>query len=352
MNLNLLRFSLLISLIFLVSGCGGDGGDDPSGVAQAQYGHGDSETDVTNAYGRGTVKPTPGQDFVHYESSITPWSGDYFPSNQTTLFQSSSLDQAPLQKYDSWVKEVHQEDSDATDFEKQYLYQPQADSAQGRCDAFAKASIMEAEPTTAVKVDGVNFTVGDQKALLVEAYSDADGFPTYGTRDRGDGREDPAEIYPDQFHRIIQAELIEKKMPFIIDKHVDGEVWNLPIYQADIRVQTDPGNPYVLHVTTYLGAAWYVTGQEDFVGTKLEVIDPAYTYDLYGLPQGDGGLEIYWGAWTGRSATIHPDFVVTRPQPSLVKLKSLNDQINVNYVEEIVTKARECRSDDSLSFCQ
>jgi hypothetical protein len=350
--MNLHRLSLILSVALVVFGCQGGGDNGPSAEAQAEYGHGDHETDVTTVYGRGKVAPSPGQDFVHYEASITPWSGDYFPSNQTTLFQSAGLGQAPLQKYDSWVKAVHQEDSTAADFEREYLYQPQADSAQGRCDAFAKASIMEPEPTSAVKVDGINFTVGDQKALLVEAYSDSDGFPLYGTRDRGDGLEDPAEIYPDQFHRIIQAELLEKKMPIIIDKHVEGEVWNLPIYQADIRVQTDAGNPYVLHVTTYLGAAWYVTSQPDFVGTKLEVIDPAYTYDLYGLPQGDGSLEIYWGAWTGRSAEIHPDFVVTRPQPSLVKLKSLNDQVNVNYVEEIVTKARECRLDNSLSFCQ
>jgi hypothetical protein len=340
----------IFALAFLAFGCNSP--SDPSAASQAQYGRSDGETDVTRVYGRARLKATPGSDFVHYQSASTPWSGDYFASNQTTLFQGPGETQAPLQKYDAWVRAIHDEEGGAAEFERQFLYVPADDSSQGRCDAFAKASIMEPEPTTSVKVDGYDFTVGDQKALLVEAYSDAEGFPTFGTRDRGDGLEDPNEIYPDQFHRVLQAELIEKGQPFIVDKHLNGEVWNLPIYQADVRVQADRANPNVFHVTTYLGAAWYVTGDPNYVGTSLKVIDPAYTYDLYGLPQGDGSLEIYWGAWTGRSQRIHPDFVVTKPPASAVKLKSLNEKINVDYVEEILEKARSCRQDSTQPPCQ
>lgn len=202
-------------------------------------------------------------------------------------------------------------------------------------------------------VNGITFSVGDQKALLVEAYTDASGFPMYGTRLRGNGLDDPAKMYPDQFHRLIQAELIEKGQPFVMDKHIGDEVWNLPIYQADIQVEKDSSNPYVLHVTTYLGAAWYVTGDEDFVGTSLKVIDPAYTYDLYGIPQGDGSLEIYWGEWTGRSKEIHPDFIVTKPSGRTPPtLKSLNDQINPKYVEEILSDIRSCRKNPRQPICQ
>lgn len=151
MKKNLLQLfgvaTAIATIALITSGCGNPG-DDTNSAAQAEYGHSDAETDVTQVYGRAHVKAT-GDGFEHYETSYAPWSGDYYPSNQTTLFQSQdSYTQAPLQKYDVWVAKVHQTASDATDFEREYLYAPDDDSSQGRCDAFAKASIMEPEPTT------------------------------------------------------------------------------------------------------------------------------------------------------------------------------------------------------------
>jgi hypothetical protein len=285
---------------------------------------------VTDRFGNPIVQE--GEALV--ESKTRPWSAWWYPAKDPYLFQGSNGQLSPLEKFDQYVKTAHNAESGAVKYERDNLFDPNATGWEGLCNAWSVASLMEPEPDHPVTVGGQTFQVADLKAILVKTYENVDGLQQFGQR--YDGARDSVwdDIYPDQFHRFLQVELIGKGKPFIMDRDPGIPVWNTPVWKADVRVLRDASDVHVMHVrTTVVGASPFVRDL-NFVGTLPITI--TYTYDLYGQPRMDGSLEVLWGIWTGDSMDNHPDFVVSLPDSP--KHWSENKSLDNKTVYEILQR--------------
>jgi hypothetical protein len=262
------------------------------------------------------------------EASQKPWSSWWYPVKDTSLFESADHQLSPLEKYDLYMQRsrLHPSVHSAL-FERQNIYDPNADSWEGHCDAWALAAITEPEPTHAIDVNGIHFSVGDLKALLIKTYEVPTGLIQFGQRYNGTSESIYEDIYPDQFHRILQVQLFEKHKAFIMDKDASIAVWNTPVWKSYSKIVVD-GDPHVLHVTTWLVGADPHVEDLNFVGTRE--VDFEYHYDLMGNRETDGRFLVLFGKWTGDSVQDHPDFLTLAPDQ--VKTKSRNTQIDSEEV--------------------
>lgn len=294
---------------------------------------------VTDVYGNPIV-----QDGEFYaESKVKPWSSWWFPSNDSYLFAGSGGRPGPLEKYDAWVKKVHGTDPKSANFERENLYDPMGGSWEGLCDAWARAAVLEVEPVPGspskpqFEIDGVTFSLGDLKALMIKSYEGLEGLKQYGQRNNGFRGDDFDDLYPDQFHRALQAELFENERAIIMDVDPGVQIWNTPIWAAEIRVRRDSSDAGVMHVETRVASSSvYDASQYDLPGSKNVV--RIYTYDLHGAARPDGSIEVLWGVWTGPSQQDHPDFISILPTEKV--RFSRNKALNIAYIDEILTKAR------------
>jgi hypothetical protein len=336
-----MAFRVLRSLGFLVSslclaGCG-DGtfselGAEPDWDFQAEgTATENAELIATEVYGPLYVEPGR---FVG-ESSIKPWSSWWYPIWENTFFAPSPKgDAAPLQKYDRYCRKVLNRNTSAADIERTQIYDPRAAGWSGLCHAWALASIMEPEPKQEVSRSGIRFTVGDQKGLLLKTYDNVTGLKRFGERNNARWNDDYSDIDPNQFHRFLQAELFENKLPFLMDHDAGYEVWHAPVWKAITRIEQSKDEPDVVHVQTWLASASPHVEDRDFTGT-LEVIR-SYTYDLTGEWETPQRLLVRSGQWTHRSRWDHPDFLI--PKPTFVKRQSRNTEIDVAAVDFILKK--------------
>lgn len=284
---------------------------------------------------RGALIVTEG-DF-EAESAAKPWSSWWYPLRDTYLFDSDGHGTSPLEKYDRYVARTHGRDPGAARFEKEKLYDPNASAWEGLCNAWAAASLMASEPTHSIQVGGVTFGVGDLKALLVKSYENVPGLKQYGQRNNGDRKSVFDDIYPDQFHKLLQSELFEKRRPFIMDKDPSLAVWNTPIWKTQVTVARDPSDPHVMHVTSWIFGASPFVDSYNFVGTLSVVFQ--YTYDLHGYLRSDGTFLVKYGEWTGDSADDHPDFLSVLPDSEDAARKdraSENQSLLPSLVDEIL----------------
>jgi hypothetical protein len=294
---------------------------------------------VTDTYGLAHVRE--GSFFA--EAKIKPWSSYWFPHSDPSLYEpmNGSREPSPLQKYDQWAKKAKKTDTTAAATEKAAMENSESDSWAGLCNAWSKASVMEKEPANRkpVDVDGVKFSAFDLKALLIKTYDNTVGFQNFGHRFNGARSDDFNDILPDQFHRVLQAELFEKGRPFIMDRDPGIQVWNVPVYKAEVVMARDPSNPNIMHVRTTVGTAG-TRDDTDYIGTWQ--VNYEYFYDLYGITAADGSFEVRSGVWTGASLDNHPDFVTVIPEKTV--RQSDNAQLKTEWVDEILEKARKAPS--------
>jgi hypothetical protein len=327
------KSTLLISttLALLLSACGGDGGPSANVDSYAFPQRGDDQATVTQTFGPLVVQPG------HFDAQAAsrPWSSWWYPLKKDDLFVGQNGDLSPLEKYDLYMRKAHGVQSDAAGYERDHLYNPDAESWEGLCNAWSAASILEKEPTKDVNIKGVDFKVADLKALLIKNYEVVSGSQYFGHRYTGHRGDDFNAIYPDQLHKLVQREIFENSRAFIVDRDPGIEVWNTPMYQADLDIKPDESDAHVMHVTlNLLGADMDVA--KDFVGTQSFIY--SYTYDLYGNMGDDGQFTVVTGVWTGDSADHHPAFgTILQASPAH---HSLNLQIDPKMVDEIVNQAR------------
>ncbi len=323
--------------IFGLSACGGVNNPPTSEEGALPWTYSGSGV-VTDVYGLAHVR----QGSYFAEAKVKPWSSYWFPHSDSSLYEpiGGSSELSPLQKYDQWAKKSKKTDTTAAAYEKSATENREADSWAGLCNAWSKASIMEKEPAfpKPVEVDGIKFSSFDLKALLIKTYDNTVGFQNFGKRFNGERNDDFNDISPDQFHRIVQTELFEKNKPFIMDRDPGIQVWNVPVFKAEVVIAQDPSNANVMHVRTTLGTA----GTRDdtgFIGTWQ--VNYEYFYDLFGVTLADGSFEVRAGAWTGASLDNHPDFVTVIPEKTV--RQSDNPQLKTEWVDEILAKARKTR---------
>ena len=275
-------------------------------------------------------------DSADFGGSV-PWSGSWLPLKSDALFEKSDGSLAPLQKYDLYMELAHGLKTHAADTEKNdpEMYNPNALGWEGRCDAWAAASVFEREPTKPVTLNGITFSVGDLKDLLIKTYENTSALKSYGHNFEASVDADFEQIYPDQFHKAVQHELFENHRVLVFDSDPTEQVWNTPLLAAQFQIQGDGANSHLLHVTAYitgviaLGVSPTVTDPDYTGAIKVQFI---YTYDLMGDRQGDGSFKVAYGEWTGDSKADHPNFVslITNDRAH----SSLNSEISTFWMQE------------------
>jgi hypothetical protein len=289
-------------------------------------------TQATDLYGAGVIME--GNWFV--DTKVGAWSASWYPISDDSLFKDPS---STLRKYDLYISKAKGTSTHAAEFEEKKIYQPSAESWAGRCHAWALASVMEPEPVLKrpVTLNDVTFGTADLKALLILTYDNVRKLTQFGQRFDGDENAIPEDIYPDQFHRVLQVELFGKKRPIIMDKDMGREVWNTPVHKAEITIVKDIENHHMMHVKAALVGSSPLDPSSKHEGPAKKNVIYEYTYDLYGYSQLDGSLKVMYGVWTGDSIRNHPDFLWALPDQK--DRESGNPDINVQWVDELIKKA-------------
>ena len=113
------------------------------------------------------------------------------------------------------------------------------------------ASVMEKEPVREVVLKGVQFRIQDLKALLIKSYELSNIKEYFGQRNDAHWDSVHEDIYPEQFHRFVQVELFQKKLPFLMDIDAGYQIWNVPVYKLQTKIVKDAKDPEIVHVSTW-----------------------------------------------------------------------------------------------------
>jgi Transglutaminase elicitor len=281
-----------------------------------------------------TTDPTPSNYYVtpgerSAQAARKPWSSWWYPHWQDTLFEGKNGDQATLEKYDAFAARINRRTSAAA-YERANLYDPRAVSWSGLCDAWAIASVLEVEPTYAIRHGETVFRVGDLKALILKTYEKIPPLTNIGNRFNGEWNDVYADVSPDKLHHVIETELIGKRRAFIIDEDAGPEVWNEPVWKVTTRIERVSGEPNIARVQTWLFLASPHVDDRNFVGTLEDSRE--YTYDLKGEWEGDR-FRVQSGQWTNRSQWDHPDYAIVLPEK--IERGSFNSHIDPAVVDLI-----------------
>jgi len=317
-------------VMLAIVGCGRGGAKPDSNGGFIIPGRSDKYLGVSKTFGPSVVYSG------EWEAEIgqRPWSAHFYPVSSNALFDGSS---SPLRKYDEYLKKAHNQAVSSAKFERERLYDPGASDEVNLSKAWAIASILEQEPRKPITLNEIQFQVGDLKALLIKSYEVLEGAGILGEVNDGGEGIDAMDLYPDQFHRYLQIMLGEKRQAFVLDTFASPEAWYRPAYRAFSKIAADAGDPRLMHVETWVWLADLNVPDPNFVGTVPLI--QTYTYDLYGEPRSDGGLEVRYGVWTDVSATEHPDFVMQLPIEK--KRKSRNEELKIDRIDELLGKARQ-----------
>lgn len=271
---------------------------------------------------RGEIKPAP-------------WSGDWFSRKKGFLVQGWPGHQpSPFARYDSYVESRTGRNPGALAWEgnpRNTHYGPQCEDWEGHCNGWSAAAMLEPEPRERKTRNGIVFETSDQKALLTEQYMNTYCM-FYGKRNWGNNGDDPSDIYPDEFHRLLLEYLQGNKSPMIFDISYDRQVWNFPCYRFESSWAPAffDKNKLKVKTTCYFADDGV---KPDFLGTKWFTI--TYNYNLF--VDGNGNIE--GGEWIGDSAKNHPDFVwvPTSDAPNPPGTVQENPFIDPRFVKEIVS---------------
>lgn len=263
-----------------------------------------------------------------------PWAGYWFPLKNKTLFEGDS---SPLGKLDKVALAKGRPTQSAA------LESTLADLAQdgweGRCAAWAMASIMSKEPLTPRVIDGVSFSTSDQKALLTKIY-ELYPYQIFGIRYDGDTQTDGTlqDVRPEAFHRLFLHQLGREKKAFIIDDSSGIEIWSKPVYRMKWTIQPDPAMDSAFLVQAQPWLIKHRNDESDRLTSDGDRASPELTYRLYVNPRdhNDDGFRVIAGEWLGASLNHHPD-TITIPSPGK-EPKSSNAEINkvVDLVRSIL----------------
>lgn len=341
--------------VLLLAGCVAPANPNPSPESHATkepLGGSTCDNVADHQYGAGRIQQ--GSFAAEGDPARRPWSSYWYANSSRFLFDKSQGQPGPFQKYDEWVKRAHPSEDvhAAVTAEKDYKSEL---NSQGLCTAWAVASLLEAEPKAGKKLKGVEFGVGDLKALLIQTYENLpDGVIRTFTQSCGGRQQD---LSPDQFHRVLQAELLQGHHSFLVNNDPGIQNGNFPVFRGVSDIRRDPQDVRIFHVTTRLTAAAYLPDPSFFPNTRDTVgtqeFSLSYTYDLRGEALPDGGLAVKGGEWTGDSRTNHPVSVSAVLGWSLPTDKrrgtSRNAQIKTPLVNDLLDQKPDSLLDSILS---
>ena len=213
-----------------------------------------------------------------------PWSGWWWPANNQVggprLFDVGG----PLSKFDLFTESLGQPNPRTREWEQSELIFAGLRWA-GHCNGWAAAALLEPEPTETRVVNGVAFTVADQKGLL-SSYHFADAaLWALGSED--------GDVTPADFHQALLSWIgTERKGMVFTFRIVGEEVWSYPAFKYETVVGPDPVQANLWHAQT---TVWLVDNNvpAGFVGGQPwpSAEGKLFEYTLVGDPFSPEGGE-------------------------------------------------------------
>ena len=274
------------------------------------------------------------------ESEKKPWAGHWYPYSRKNLYEDKK--NSPLAKFDRLVNYVvggHA--SKARAYQETMMRGLGGTSWEGLCDAWAFASVMSDEPTEELNINGIHFSIADQKALLTFSHLKYP-FTQYGLQYAGgiktDGTYD--DIKPEAFHRVITSVLGVQKRAVVIDDMAGVEVWNKPLYKYRWKVQKDPYKRNAYLVTAYTWLVKERSKETNKLTNSRDILAPSYFYRLYvdKASVNNGKYLVVAGEWIGRSRTDHPDNIKVPHTKGSLGSHNPEFNKNLNVIERYFLK--------------
>jgi len=229
--------------------------------------------------------------------SLHPFRGFWWPHQDLQL---SSGDFSPLGKYDQAKKIRTGQDPLSREWESKN-HSLQNVPWGGHCNGWAASSILYKEPTDHLWDPMTKKVIfpSDIKGILAEG-SFCVYWAFYGKRNNGNPGDDPSDIYPHEFHKLLRYYLGIQKKPIVIDYRPEVSVDNHVIsgYQSDFEaIEQEPG--WYLYKTT-LQMHEYELHRDENSG-KANMYTTNYYYKLK--------LDVNGNPIDGKWLSKNPDFV-------------------------------------------
>ena len=181
------------------------------------------------------------------EAARQPWSGWWWPANDIVGGPRLFDRDGPLARFDRYVESLGLPNPGTVEWERQEIRFAGFQWA-GHCNGWAAAALLEPEPTEDRIVNGVTFTVADQKGLLT-SYHFADAVLWSVGSDEQD-------TTASEFHRALLSWIGTEHRGMIFTFRPAGEeVWSYPAYSFDTEMGPDPLEADVWHVKTVVWLA-------------------------------------------------------------------------------------------------
>jgi hypothetical protein len=289
------------------------------------------------------------------DSGVRAWSSWWFPKRDRDFTTPKGEDFSILYKFDLVYENISNTFS-AWKWESEHEAASPA-NWEGLCDGWALASILYPEPQKPQKFTvrdskgkqrEITFSVFDLKGLVIKTFEAVpeDQFDFYGERFRAtaDAYMHP-DLYPEEFHRLVEVYLGERRQAFVMDRDPGIEVWSIPVYKANYIVDRVAGQRNMVYVRMFLYTAGaHLTVDTDATSNKEVIRD--YHYVLSGDLDWTGTkLTVRKGAWikgpNGVDSRVnHPDFIFAPKSSAGVKRLSYNPFVRPQRVDAIVKGGR------------
>ena len=234
----------------------------------------------------------PSHTVIEGRAEKIPWSGWWWPVDAGVVGPHLFDADGPLARYDELRNVRGIEGPRARDWELanlrlrggNYLWA-------GHCNGWAAAAILESEPTAPRTIDGVTFSIADQKGLLSSWHFADNAEWIFGDDEVGVG--------PADFHRALIQWIGDGRRSFIVNAaNRADQVFNYPAYRFRLVYLPDEKDPALTHVRANVWFADYNVSP-NFVGMKNWPNDDGrlYEYTISGDRKNPTS-----GAWEGLSA--------------------------------------------------
>jgi hypothetical protein len=181
------------------------------------------------------------------EAARRPWSGWWWPANDLVYGPRLFDPDGPLARFDRFVETLGRPDPDTMEWERAEIRFVGVGWA-GHCNGWAAASLLEPEPTEQRELNGVTFTVADQKGLLTSYhFADAAAWAV--------GSEDQ-DASPADFHRQVTRWIGGERKGAVFTFRPSGlGIWSFPAYKFETEIGPDPLEADLWHVRTVVWLA-------------------------------------------------------------------------------------------------
>lgn len=263
------------------------------------------------------------------------WSGSWWQTSAwhgtATPVTRTWADGGLLEKYEQYAK-LHGGRSGAKRWETDHANSFFMEAWHGHCNGWAAASLMFDEPKHSKTIDGIHFSIADQKGLLTElAFGVGIDYylgPTYRR-----SSDNPLEPAPYDVHRAIVEHMGIHKRAMILDLDNNRELWNYPFYRYQIT-ESAADNDRV-RVTLKLWYAQATANNPNYVGLQ----DRTVTYRYYLSTDGNGNIIDGPSEWIAASNPnqTNPDYlwIPSMEAPSGYR-RSHNPYLDADLIAQIV----------------